>query len=100
MGIMKHSTSQLSPKYAQKIVDDFNRRVQIGDEVFYYPVLSNNHEPATSKRLRTKSQAWILGDHTPVVYLEDVGNVSVTHCFPVKDNVLFKDEQTTLFKTA
>jgi hypothetical protein len=90
---------QLTPKQTQKIVNDFNRRVRIGDEVFYYPVLSKNREPATSKRLKTKSQAWILGDHTPVVYLEGVGNVSVTHCFPVKDNTLF-DEQPTLFKTA
>jgi hypothetical protein len=100
MGIMKQSTKELTPKQVQKMVDDFNRRVRIGDEVFYYPILSKNHEPPTPKRLQTKSEAWILGDHTAVVYLEGVGNVAVTHCFPVKENELFTEEQPTLFKTA
>ncbi|MDR0611488.1 MAG: hypothetical protein LBG58_15375 [Planctomycetaceae bacterium] len=92
---------QLTPKQVQKIVDQFNRKVKIGDEVFYYPVLSKNCPPESQspKRLKTKSEAWILGGHTAVVYLEGVGNVAVTHCFPVKENELFQEQQM-LFKTA
>jgi hypothetical protein len=90
---------QLTLKQVQKIVDDFNRRVKIGDEVFYYPVLYKNRPPEQPKRLKAASEAWILGGHTAVIYLEGVGNVAVSHCFPVKENELFR-EQPTLFKTA
>jgi hypothetical protein len=90
---------QLTPKQVQKMVDDFNRRVKIGDEVFYYPIMSKNRPATSPKRLRTKSEAWILGGHTAVVYLEGAGNVAVSHCFPVTENTLFQEQQT-LFKTA
>jgi hypothetical protein len=88
---------QPTKKQVQKIVDDFNRRVRVGDEVFYYPVLSKNRPPAQAKRLKTQSIAWILGDHTAVVHLEHVGTVAVSHCFLAKDNELF-DKQQFLFK--
>jgi hypothetical protein len=89
---------------AQKKVKEFNKRVKIGEEVFYYPILSKNNPPPPPKRLRVKHEAWVLGGHTAVIYLEEVGTVAVTHCFPVKNNVLFDDDQQpkqqTLFKTA
>jgi hypothetical protein len=84
---------------AQKKVKEFNKRVKIGEEVFYYPILSKNHAPPPPKRLKVKHEAWVLGGHTAVIYLEEVGTVAISHCFPVKDNELFK-EQPTLFKTA
>jgi hypothetical protein len=100
---MKQTMNQPSPKEVQKMVKDFNRRVKVGEDVFYYPVLSKNRPPETPKRLKVKHEAWILGGHTAVVYLEGAGTVAVTHCFPVKDNVLFNEEkpkQQLLFKIA
>lgn len=94
---------QLTPKQVQKLVDDFNKKVKVGDEVFYYPVLSKNHPPTSPKRLKVKYKAWVLGGHTAVVKLEDVGTVAISHCFPVKNNVLFdaeKPKQQLLFKIA
>jgi hypothetical protein len=89
---------QPNPKQVQKMVDQFNKRVKVGEEVFYYPILSRNHPPELPKRLKVTHEAWVLGGHTPVVYLEEAGTVAVTHCFPVRENVLFA-EQPTLFKT-
>jgi hypothetical protein len=76
---------QLSPKQVQKMVDDFNNRYKIGDEVLYFPIMSKNRPKAPPKQLKTKSEAWILGGHTAVVYLEGVGNVAVSHCFSVSE---------------
>jgi hypothetical protein len=47
--------------------------------------MSKNRPKTPPKQLKTASEAWILGGHTAVVYLEEVGTVAVSHCFSVSE---------------
>ena len=61
----------------------FNARYPVGTEVDYWSVLPARpgEEP---RRTRTRSEAWKLGDHTPVVKVEGIaGGVSIAHLAPI-----------------
>jgi hypothetical protein len=69
----------------QRTVDLFNRAYKEGDEVLYYAIVRNSQPQGEPQRLKIVGEAWILGDHSVVVYLKGAGNVAVDHCYPVKE---------------
>ena len=57
-------------------VDEWNERHEVGAVVHYWPG-SRGAAPRVS---RTRSEAWMLGDHTPVVMVEGyAGGIALTH---------------------
>jgi hypothetical protein len=65
----------------QEVVEDWNASYPIGTPVVYQPVKG---DPARdNKQTKTRSSAWVLGGHTPVVMVEGIaGGVAIEHCFP------------------
>jgi hypothetical protein len=60
----------------------FNEHVPIGSSVLYWPG-AREGEP---RRSATRSAAWMLGDHTPVVMVDGYpGGIALTHILPVAD---------------
>ena len=57
-------------------VAEFNDRVPVGASVAYWPGFRiGEGVPST-----TRSRAWLLGDHTPVVMVEGYGGaIALTH---------------------
>ncbi|MGW4406554.1 hypothetical protein ACWEJ6_21170 [Nonomuraea sp. NPDC004702] len=61
-------------------VADWNTRRPVGTPVRYWPIKGEDDSLTT----RTRSQAWMLGGHTPVVMVEGVaGGVALGHVAPV-----------------
>ena len=68
----------------QKLVNDFNAVVKVGDTVEYWEVIGMG-EP---ERFVTESEAEVLGGHTAVVWLKGKrGCVALKHCKPVTAGV-------------
>ena len=56
--------------------DEFNRRYPVGTRVRYWP--GDTTGPGVESRTRTP--AWTIGDHTPVVSVEGYsGGIALTH---------------------
>ncbi|MFI9845173.1 hypothetical protein ACIHFD_49700 [Nonomuraea sp. NPDC051941] len=57
-------------------VADWNARRPVGTPVRYWPIMGEPESMVT----RTRSPAWVLGGHTPVVMVDDVaGGVALSH---------------------
>jgi hypothetical protein len=66
----------------QKLVDEFNSHVNVGDVVEYSEVIGVT-DPV---RYATESAAEVLGGHTAVLWLVGKrGCVAVAHCKPVTE---------------
>jgi len=66
---------------AERIVEAWNETHTVGTEVTYYPVKGRK---AGAKRSRTRTEAQVMGGHTPVVWIEDhAGCVALDHCVAV-----------------
>lgn len=64
----------------QKLVDDFNARVMVGDLIEFSEVIGLGEV----RRFNTATPAEILSGHSAVVWLEGKrGCVLVSHCQPV-----------------
>ena len=62
---------------AQRIVYGFNAESRLGRRVRYYPVAGKPEH----KLSRIRSEAWLLGGHTPVVMIDgDTGCVALANC--------------------
>ncbi|MET7336017.1 hypothetical protein [Nonomuraea sp. NPDC005650] len=60
----------------------WNTTLPVGTPVRYWPIMGEPESMAT----RTRSKAWVLGGHTPVVMVDDVaGGVSLAHVRPEPD---------------
>lgn len=65
----------------RQMVEWFNEICPVGSPVFYWPGVREG-EPVKSV---TRSEAWLLGDHTPVVMVEGhVGSIALSHVFGYK----------------
>jgi hypothetical protein len=63
-------------------VGAFNRRHRIGAEFFYY-----SHPHAEPRRVSTRTEAYILSGHTPVVMVNGVGGcVALSALTPVEES--------------
>lgn len=76
---MKHPTlSQLIAR-----CDEWNRNHPVGTQVEYHPVIK---DPA-HKVTKTRSEAYVMSQHTPVVFVEGVaGCVSLDACIPTRSS--------------
>ena len=63
----------------QAVVDRWNRDVPIGSSVTV--TLDNG----TKVEDKTRSEAWVLGGHTPVVHLEGRPCYMLSRCVPVRE---------------
>lgn len=61
-------------------VAQFNDAIPVGTPVLYWPgARTGQGRPSV-----TRSRAWVLGDHTPVVMVEGYGGgIALTHVCPV-----------------
>lgn len=58
------------------LLDQFNTVCPIGTPVLYWPGALEGE----GRKSRTRSAAWMLGDHTPVVMVEGyAGGIAITH---------------------
>lgn len=61
-------------------VEQFNRHVPEGSPVLFWP----GERAGEGRSSRTRSEAWLLGGHTPVVMVEGyAGGIALTHVFPL-----------------
>ena len=61
-------------------VAQFNDLVPVGSPVLYWPGVRAGEGVASA----TRSRAWLLGDHTPVVMVEGYsGGIALTHVCPI-----------------
>lgn len=61
-------------------VDAFNKHVPVGSRVVYWPGV----RVGEGRESVTRSAAWFLGGHTPVVMVEGYpGGIALTHVMPV-----------------
>lgn len=63
-------TRQAARHGKQHIVDDFNSKHPIGTGVSYTPY--ENCKPEEVRHSQTRSEAWLLGGHTPAVLIDGV----------------------------
>lgn len=72
----KKKKTRALPSVGQVIVDVWNDVVPIGSPVHYWPgILGGDGAKSV-----TRSQAWLLGGHTPVVLVEGYsGGIALTH---------------------
>jgi hypothetical protein len=64
----------------QKLVNDFNASVKVGDAVDFWEVIGMG----VPERFVTENEAEVLGGHTAVVWLKGKrGCVALNHCTPV-----------------
>ncbi|SUO96784.1 hypothetical protein [Suttonella ornithocola] len=71
--------TESTENHLQKLVDDFNERYPIGSPCIYYPhlLIGSKNNPYKTK---TRSKAFIQGEHTVVVLLEGRrGGFALTH---------------------
>lgn len=60
-------------------VSQFNEHVPIGSPVFYWPGVREGEGQVG----QTRSPAWLLGGHTPVVQVTGyAGGIALTHVMP------------------
>jgi hypothetical protein len=65
-------------------VRQFNRHVPEGTAVLYWP----GERAGEGRTSRTRSEAWLLGGHTPVVMVEGyAGGIALTHVCPIPPGV-------------
>lgn len=65
---------------AQEIVDEFNATYPVGAPVRYW----TGTKDGPGKPSKTRTQARVLGGHTPIVWVEDVaGCLALSHVEPV-----------------
>lgn len=77
-----------SPTELQSRVDDFNQVAPVGTPVRYYSVLYDGEKPDPAKACvtKTRSAAWLMGGHSPVVLVDGVsGGVALTHVELIDD---------------
>lgn len=81
----QHSPEKDAPRRAWPIggiageVAQFNDLVPVGSPVLYWPGIRSGEGVAST----TRSRAWLLGDHTPVVMVEGYsGGIALTHVCP------------------
>jgi hypothetical protein len=73
------STKTRDPEQLQRIVDQWNEEHPVGTTVRYWPVRGDDECDVTA----TRSEAWLLGGHTPVVMIDGrAGGVALDHCRP------------------
>ena len=61
-------------------VAQFNDLIPVGSRVLYWPALREG--PGVASKTRTR--AWLLGDHTPVVMVEGYpGGIALSHVCPI-----------------
>lgn len=62
-------------QHTQKMVDDFNEKYKIGQEIIRYKLINPKEYPI---KIRTRSAAWLMGGHTAVVLADGLaGGVSL-----------------------
>lgn len=58
----------------------FNATTPVGSPVLFWP----GDRSGEGRESVTRSRAWLLGDHTPVVMVEDYpGGIALTHVTPI-----------------
>jgi hypothetical protein len=65
----------------EQVVAEWNASYPVGTPVVYQPIQGGcAHDNAQTA---TRSEAWVLGGHTPVVMVEGrAGGVALDHCYP------------------
>lgn len=64
----------------EKLVKDWNAKHPIGTTVTRYKLINPLREPTVTK---TRSVAWVMGGHTPMVLVEDIaGGVPLSALVP------------------
>lgn len=59
-----------------RLIEQFNSRVPVGTPVLYWPCPRENE----GRESVTRSEAWLLGGHTPVVLVEGyAGGIALSH---------------------
>lgn len=66
---------QMSKKQLEKAVNDFNQRWPVGSEVM---LKEDGKDELT--RTKTRSEAYVMCGHTPVVFLEGISGAYHTRC--------------------
>lgn len=70
-----HATSRRTGKNL-RAVEQFNEHVPIGTPVLYWP----GERTGEGRRSVTRSAAWLLGGHTPVVLVDGYpGGIALSH---------------------
>lgn len=63
----------------RRLIEQFNRVCPEGTPVLYWP----GDRRDEGRESRTRSEAWLLGGHTPVVMVEGyAGGIALTHVMP------------------
>lgn len=63
-------------------VGQFNDLVPVGSEVVYWP----GEREGEGRPSKTRTEAWLLGGHTPVVMVEGYpGGIALTHVMPTPE---------------
>jgi hypothetical protein len=65
----------------EQVVEEWNAAYPIGTPVVYQSVQGDRAKD--NKQTATRSAAWVLGGHTPVVMVNGIaGGVAISHCYP------------------
>lgn len=73
---MHHMTRARLAREAEAAADSFNARYPIGVSIRFWP----GFKEGPGRKSRTRSTAWLMGGHTPVVAVEDYpGGIALTH---------------------
>lgn len=84
MSEAKRRTQQMDSETAEQIVEEWNRQHAVGAPVKAWPgvVGDENNELHTT----TRTEAQLLGGHTPVVWVEDHPScIALTHVQPYNE---------------
>lgn len=74
-GTRVEATARRSGK-SLRLVEQFNEVVPIGSPVLYWP----GAREGEGRKSVTRSEAWLLGSHTPVVMVEGYpGGIALSH---------------------
>lgn len=68
--------SERNLQFMQKQCDDFNARYAVGDRIKFWAGLRAGN-PTHEGVIRFPAE--IMGGHTPVVYVEDMGSIALSH---------------------
>lgn len=64
-----------------RLIDQFNKVCPIGTHVLYWP----GERTDEGRRSTTRSEAWLLGGHTPVVMVEGyAGGIALSHVMGIQ----------------
>jgi hypothetical protein len=62
-----------------RAVDQFNQRVPVGTPCLFWPGVREGE----GRESVTRSEAWLMGGHTPVVMVEGYpGSIALSHVMP------------------